>query len=95
MTLSKRYKLFLASVPLLLMIPLMGNLFSSQVNWSFFDFIVMGSLLLIGFSSLELLLKKFKTPSTRLFIVCLILALFLLIWAELAVGILGTPFAGS
>jgi hypothetical protein len=31
----------------------------------------------------------------RILIIGLILILFLLVWAELAVGIFGTPFAGS
>ena len=34
-------------------------------------------------------------PDVRIALVALILVLFLLIWAELAVGIFGTPLAGS
>jgi len=40
-------------------------------------------------------LRRIKSIDKRILIIGAIVVLFLLIWAELAVGIFGTPFAGS
>ncbi|MEQ8909841.1 MAG: hypothetical protein RIC95_11645 [Vicingaceae bacterium] len=93
--LSKRYLAFLLSIPILLTIPFTAMLISSEVNWSFFDFVLMGFILLILSTVIELSLRLFKKSSTRLIIIALILCSFLLIWAELAVGVFGSPWAGS
>lgn len=69
--------------------------FTDQVNWSIFDFVVMGILLLALGLGIEFLLRKVKKKSHRLIFVALAVFTFLLVWAELAVGIFGTPFAGS
>jgi hypothetical protein len=80
---------------LLLLLPLIGMFVSNEVNWSFFDFIVMGILILSLSFGIKQVLKTTKNIKYRIFIIGIILILFLLIWAELAVGIFGTPFAGS
>jgi hypothetical protein len=80
---------------LLLLLPLIGMFVSNEVNWSFFDFIVMGILILSLSFGIKQVLKTTKNTKYRIFIIGIILILFLLIWAELAVGIFGTPFAGS
>jgi len=80
---------------LLLLLPLIGMFVSNEVNWSFFDFIVMGILILSLSFGIKQVLKATKNIKYRILIIGLILILFLLIWAELAVGIFGTPFAGS
>lgn len=83
-----------ASVSLLL-IPLIAMQFTSEVNWSLLDFVVMGTLLLsVGFGIRYVLLKN-SSFQKRLIYLSLVLLAFVLIWAELAVGIFGTPFAGS
>jgi hypothetical protein len=51
-------------------------------------------LLSIGFIC-ELTIRKVSKIKHRIAICITILVVFLLIWAELAVGIFGTPFAGS
>ena len=43
----------------------------------------------------ELVLRKVKKTAYRIIICTAILAILFLVWAELAVGIFGTPFAGS
>jgi len=43
----------------------------------------------------ELVLRKVKGTLNRIIICGAVLFVFFLIWAELAVGIFGTPFAGS
>lgn len=80
---------------LILLLPLIGMFFSNEINWSFFDFIVMGILILSLSFSIKQVLKSTKNINYRILIIALILILFLLIWAELAVGVFDTPFAGS
>jgi hypothetical protein len=79
----------------MLLLPLIGMFFSNEINWSFFDFIIMGILILSLSFSIKQVLKTTKNINYRILIIALILILFLLIWAELAVGIFDTPFAGS
>ena len=55
----------------------------------------MGFLLLVTGLSSEVVLRKFKDTKQRILIVGVVLLAFFLVWAELAVGIFGTPFAGS
>lgn len=80
---------------LLLLIPLIGMLFSNEVNWSFFDFIIMGILILVMSFGIKLVLKTTPKRMYRILIIGIILILFLLVWAELAVGVFETPFEGS
>ena len=90
---NKKWSVF--SPLLLLLLPLIGMFVSNEVNWSFFDFIIMGILILSFSFGIKQVLKTIKNTKYRILIIGLILILFLLIWAELAVGIFGTPFAGS
>ena len=67
---------------------------TDEVNWSFFDFIIMGALLtltglLIG------IFQKVKYYKSREVFIVIIVMMFFLIWAELAVGLFGTTFAGD
>ena len=94
MTLN-RSKIILISVGLLLMIPLVAMQFTTEVNWSFLDFVAMGILLLVCGFSINFILQKTQTKITKIIAVGFCLLLFFLIWAELAVGIFGTPFAGN
>jgi hypothetical protein len=80
---------------LLLLIPLIGMLFSNEVNWSFFDFIIMGILILSISFGIKQVIKATNNRMFRMLLIGLILILFLVVWAELAVGIFDTPFAGS
>lgn len=93
--LNKRLRIILLSVPLLLLIPFIAGQFTNEVNWSPFDFLIMGGLLLSLGLVLEFFLRKVKKQEHRIIAVFSVLLVFLLIWAELAVGIFGTPFAGS
>ncbi|WP_370086224.1 hypothetical protein [Ekhidna sp.] len=92
---NKRLIKILLAVPILLLIPFFGMQFSSEVSWSVFDFLVMGILLVVTGVALELILRKVPNRENRIALIAIILVAFLLIWAELAVGIFGTPFAGS
>ena len=80
---------------LLLIIPLIAMQLTDEVEWSLFDFIIMGTLLLITGLMGEIIFKKVKKYKHRVILYVVVAITFLLIWAELAVGIFGTPFAGS
>jgi hypothetical protein len=80
---------------LLLLFPLVGTLVSNEVNWSFFDFIVMGILILSLSFGIKQVLMTTKNTNYRILIIGIILLVFLLVWIELAVGIFDTPFAGN
>ncbi len=79
----------------LLAIPFTAMKFTSEVNWSLFDFVLMGFMLLtVGFS-IEFVWRKAQQKRKRFILLLSIIAIFLLVWAELAIGLFGTPFAGS
>ncbi len=78
-----------------LLIPLIAMQFTSEVDWDSRDFLIMGTLLLFTATGVEFALRKFQANLKRLLAVGFILFIFFLIWAELAVGIFGTAFAGS
>jgi hypothetical protein len=92
---NSRLLFIIAGIALLLSIPWFAMQFTSEVVWTASDFIIMGILLTITGLSIELVLRKVHSLRGRLLIAGAILFLFLLIWAELAVGVFGSPFAGS
>ena len=73
---------------LLLCIPLIGNIFIDGFSWSFFDFIIMGSLILLFSSGINLVLLRQKSIQYNVTVIGVLVLIFLIIWAELAVGIL-------
>ena len=80
---------------LLLIIPLIGISFTDEFDWSLSDFIVAGLVLLVFSLTANLIVLRISNRNRRVFFMTILLILFLLVWAELAVGIFGTPFAGS
>ena len=92
---SRRPCYFLLAVPAVLLIPLVAMQFTTEVNWGALDFLVMGVLLTVLLLTLNLVIRRYRRPGQRLFLVVLCVGAFLLLWAELAVGIFGTWFAGS
>lgn len=95
LTQNKRLLGILLIVPVLLSIPFIAMQFTSEVDWDGRDFLIMGILLLITGLGVELVLRKIKGFEKRLLFVGIVLFIFMLIWAELAVGIFGSPWAGS
>lgn len=79
---------------LILAVPLVAMQFSDEVDWSLSDFVIIGSLL-VGTGLLYELLKSKVNPKYRLILAAVLLLGLLLVWAELAVGIFGSPIAGS
>jgi hypothetical protein len=92
---NKRLFAIVLAVALLLLMPFIAMQFTTEVNWSLTDFITMGVLLLGTGLLCELVLRKVTTIKYRIALCIALLAALLLIWIELAVGIFGTPFAGT
>ncbi|SFF33105.1 hypothetical protein [Thermoflexibacter ruber] len=92
---NKRLVIILAVAGSLLLVPLVAMQFTNEVDWKVSDFAIMGVLLLSTGLLCELIMRKIQSMQRRIILCGFILLIFLLIWAELAVGIFGTPFAGS
>ena len=92
---NKRLIGIVITVAFLLLIPLIAMQFTKEVNWTLSDFLVAGILLLGTGLMCELVMRTVSKIKYRIAICAAILAAFLLIWIEIAVGIFGTRFAGS
>ena len=79
----------------LLIIPLLGVLLTNAVEWGIFDFLLMGSLLLVLGIAINLTFLNIKYFNKRIAIIFFVILIFLLIWVELAVGVFNIPFAGT
>ena len=91
---NKRLLIIMTIIAILLSVPFFAMQFTDEVNWDIMDFTVMG-ILLFGTGLLcELVLRLVKSIHNRVILCGAILILFILIWAELAVGIFGSRFAG-
>ena len=83
----------IVTVPLL--IPLIAMQFTNEVNWGFADFALAGVLLLSGAIGCDTAIRKVSNVGLKTMICLGIVIILGLLWAELAVGIFGTPLAGS
>ena len=92
---NKRLIAIVLTVVFLLLIPLIVMQFTDEVNWNLADFVVAGVLLLGTGLICELVMRKVKKTNHRIILCAFILVALLLIWIELAVGLFGTPFAGT
>jgi hypothetical protein len=92
---NKRLIGIVLTVVILLSIPLIAMQFTTEVDWKAPDFVIMGVLLLGTGLLCELVMRKVKKREHRFLLLAVILGALFLIWAELAVGIFGTAFAGS
>lgn len=93
---QKQKTITIYALPLVLLcIPLLGNLFSKEVNWSASDFLIAGALLFTAAFLINLVRNRVKKQSQKVMICIFILLALVLVWLELAVGIFGSPFAGS
>jgi hypothetical protein len=92
---NKRLVTILATAIAILLIPLLAMKFTNEVNWKIFDFLVAGIILIGTGLTLEFILRKIKTRRYRIVFGITLFVVLFLIWTELAVGIFGTPFAGS
>ena len=79
----------------LLLVPLLAMRYTREVNWGPLDFAA-AAILLAGAGSLYVLLThKLRSAPQRRMVGGGLLLTLLLVWAELAVGLFGSPIAGS
>jgi len=92
---NKRFMSILIIIVVLLCIPLIAMQLTSEVVWTSSDFIIAGILLLGTGIVIEVVARNVKDKRTRIGMIIGTLVVLFLVWAELAVGVFGTPFAGS
>jgi len=98
MTILSEYKRFLGFLLvsiLLLVIPLIANYNSSSFNWTTSDFVIAGVILISLSIGIEVVLRLIKKKEHKPLIIFLLIAVFILLFMELAVGIFGSPLAGN
>lgn len=74
----------------LLLLPLVAMQFTAEVNWDETDFIVMGAMFGIACGTVELAMRASGNAAYRLGAIVAVGAGFLLVWINLAVGIIGS-----
>jgi hypothetical protein len=92
---TKTILILLSIVAVLLLIPILAMQFTNEVHWSVMDFVMAGILLFSTSLAIEFVLRKVKSNNYRILICGIILIIILLLWAELAVGIFGSPISGN
>lgn len=78
-----------------LLVPLAAMQFSKEVNWTLSDFAVAGGLVAFTGSLYVLAARLLRRPLHRAIVAAVLALVLVLTWIELAVGLFGTPFAGS
>lgn len=92
---NKRIIFIALFTALILMIPLTAMQFTDEVNWTIFDFSVMGILLFSTGMAYELITKNITNRNQRIAVGIALLFVFLAIWAQLAVGVFSKLISGS
>jgi hypothetical protein len=93
--LGRSLRRILLGTAAILMVPLVAMRFTKEVNWGPLDFVAAAILLAGTGSAYVLLTRKLRMVSQRRAIGGGLLLTLLLVWAELAVGVFGSPLAGS
>lgn len=87
---------FIFAIPsLLLAAAFIGNLFVDGWDWSGFDFLIAGILLFGTATFIYMIVNSNLSFKTKTIISIIAVLILMVIWVELAVGLFGTPFAGS
>lgn len=92
---TQRLSIVVGIVVFILLIPFVAMQFTNEVKWSIGDFVIMGILLLATGVTIEILTRVVKSAQLKIAFTLIVLLILFLIWAELAVGVFGSPFAGS
>lgn len=90
---AQRMIVLAVAVGLALLIPLAAMQFTDQVVWTLTDFVTAAALL-FG-AGLVYVLLTLNAPRRRLPVAVGLLVVLGLVWAELAAGVFGAPWAGS
>lgn len=77
---------------LLLAVPFVAMRFTSEVNWSALDFVVMGTLLAVVCGIIELAARRGGSIAYKLGVMAAVGGGFLIVWINLAVGHEHTPY---
>ncbi len=86
----------LAVTAAVLLVPLAANRIGGGAGWSLFDFVLMGTLVAGTGLGFVLASRTLKTRRARMIAGAVLFLALALVWAELAVGIVGTfPFSGD
>ncbi len=84
-----------AGAAAVLMVPLIAMQFTQEVMWTPMDFVA-AAVMLIGAGLMYVLPSRLlRTTGSRIALGVVVAVVLLMVWAELAVGIFGTPFAGT
>jgi hypothetical protein len=62
--------------------------FTPEVNWTFSDFVFAAVMFLALGGAIETIVRVLRSGSTRLLAILAVVAAFLWLWAEFAVGVL-------
>lgn len=74
----------------LLLVPLVAMQFTGEVKWDKTDFIVLGAMLAVACGTYELAAKATGNSAYRAAVGIAVAAAFILVWMNLAVGIIGS-----
>ncbi|MBT3648110.1 MAG: hypothetical protein HN542_07715 [Flavobacteriales bacterium] len=92
---SKNIKIVLIVSAIILTIPLIAMQLTTEVDWTTMDFVIAAMLLVGSGLIISLIIEKVQNSTQRIVAIIGIVLLLILTWAEMAVGIFGTPLAGS
>ncbi len=96
MTKERKRLIIIILIPaIILFIPVIAMQINEEVKWTLMDFVVAAALLFGTGLILEIGFRKLNKNRYRIILLITILTVLMLTWLELAVGIFGTPFAGS
>lgn len=90
---AQKMAVLAVGVGLVLLVPLAAMQFTDEVAWSVTDFVT-AAVLLFGAGLAYIVITR-HAARRRLLVAAGVLAVLVLVWAELAVGVFGTPWAGS
>lgn len=85
----RRRALIWLGAALLIALPALAMQVTSEVNWDFKDFAVFAAMVCIGAAALDYILSRVKRVQLRILGVIAVISAFLLLWAQLAVQLVG------
>ena len=92
---NKRLIIILLAIACILLLPAVAMRFTDEVSWTLSDFVVAGALLLAAGLAFEFFARRSVSMRAKVTAGLAIAAVLVIGWLELAVGIFGSPWAGS